>query len=164
MLDRGIAFGSATVSDVDMAVVSIRRYPVKSMGGESLDSVAIDRRGLSGDRWYAVEDQQGHFASGKTTRRFRRRDAVFGFRAETAADSVLVTGPQGTWRVDDPALDVELTRVMGADVAVSAEREIPHQDMGSISLIMHRDPGMVRRPLEDQRRPSAAARQHRFQR
>ncbi len=54
--------------------------PVKSMGGEALEAVRLDVRGLEGDRWYAVEDADGHFASGKSTRRFRRRDPVFDLR------------------------------------------------------------------------------------
>ena len=52
----------------------IRRYPVKSMAGESLRSVEIDARGLVGDRWYAVVDGDGKLSSGKHSARFRRRD------------------------------------------------------------------------------------------
>lgn len=57
-------------------VVSLRRYPVKGMAGEALETAEIDGRGLNWDRWYAVVDEQGRFASGKESRRFRRRDAV----------------------------------------------------------------------------------------
>ena len=39
-------------------VVDIRRYPVKSMGGESLSEAALDERGLVGDRWFAVCDER----------------------------------------------------------------------------------------------------------
>ena len=35
-------------------VVALRRYPVKSMGGEPLHVAELDRRGLVGDRGYAV--------------------------------------------------------------------------------------------------------------
>jgi uncharacterized protein YcbX len=51
----------------------IRRYPVKAMGGESLDSVQVEARGVLGDRRYAVVDGDGKLASGKHSRRFRRR-------------------------------------------------------------------------------------------
>ncbi|WP_297734344.1 MOSC N-terminal beta barrel domain-containing protein [Nocardioides sp.] len=37
-----------------MHLVALRRYPVKSMGGERLDAVEVDRRGLVGDRVNAV--------------------------------------------------------------------------------------------------------------
>ncbi|MFE9631137.1 MOSC domain-containing protein [Streptomyces sp. NPDC006463] len=52
------------------------RYPVKSTGGERLRSAEVDRRGLVGDRLYAVRDADGKFGSGKNTRRFRRMDGL----------------------------------------------------------------------------------------
>lgn len=121
---------------MDMEVVSLRRYPVKSMGGESLQTVAMDTRGFEGDRWYAVEDKEGHFASGKNTRRFRRRDRVFDFAATTSpVGEVTVTGPGGQWKVGDPDLNDVLSRAMGRSVRVTPEATVPHQDMGSVSLI-----------------------------
>ncbi|WP_186526180.1 MOSC domain-containing protein [Leekyejoonella antrihumi] len=123
-------------SGVQMTVVSLRRYPVKSMGGESLASARLDTRGLCGDRWFAVEDEDGHFASGKNTRRFRRRDAVFNYTASTndTGQVVVACGPRA-WKVGDPALDDELSHVMGAPVRVAPEVAIPHQDMGAVSII-----------------------------
>jgi uncharacterized protein YcbX len=117
-------------------IASLRRYPVKSMGGEDLEHVTLDGRGLVGDRWFAVEDGEGHFASGKSTRRFRRRDAVFKYAARSVpGGDVIVTGPGGTWAVGDPALDATLSRAMGTSVAITPERGIPHQDMGHVSLV-----------------------------
>lgn len=52
------------------------RYPVKSTGGERLRSAEVDRRGLVGDRLYAVRGADGKFGSGKNTRRFRRMDGL----------------------------------------------------------------------------------------
>lgn len=119
-----------------MQVVSLRRYPVKSMGGEPLEAARLDNRGIEGDRWYAVEDADGHFASGKNTRRFRRRDEVFSYSAATTpTGDVVVTGGRDEWMVGDPALDEDLTRRMGLPVRVTAEASVPHQDMGSVSLI-----------------------------
>lgn len=118
-------------------MVSLRRYPIKSMGGEPLTSVDLDRRGLIGDRWFAVVDEDGRLASGKTTRRFRRRDRVFDYAASTSpAGEVVVSGPDGvSWPVGDPALDAELTRATGDVVAVRPESGVPHQDGGSVSLV-----------------------------
>lgn len=116
-------------------MVSLRRYPVKAMGGEALDRVELDARGLVGDRWYAVEDEAGHFASGKDTRRFRRRDAVFDYAARTDGGAVVVSGPEGSWRVGDAELDGVLTARMGPGVRALPERDVPHQDMGSVSLV-----------------------------
>ena len=39
-----------------ITVSRLYRYPVKSMLGEDLDAVAIDNRGVIGDRAYAVID------------------------------------------------------------------------------------------------------------
>ena len=51
-------------------VVSIWRYPVKSMLGEELNSSYVTERGLIGDRTYALIDQQtGKVASAKNPRK-----------------------------------------------------------------------------------------------
>lgn len=116
-------------------VTELRRYPVKSMGGESVDVVDLDARGIVGDRGLAVVDGEGRLASGKSTRRFRRRDAVFEYRAVSAGDEVRVHGADGSWRAGDPALDEQLSAAMGDPVQVRPEAGTPHQDAGSVSLI-----------------------------
>lgn len=118
-----------------MKVLAVRRYPVKSMGGESLDRAAVDERGIVGDRWYAVTDGDGRLACGKDSRRFRRRDVVFDWSAHIRASGVLVAGPAGEWPVGDPALDDELSAAMGDPVRVLAESDVQHQDGGQISLV-----------------------------
>jgi uncharacterized protein YcbX len=126
----------ARLRSVTFRVDSVRRYPVKSMGGESLDHVVFDRRGIRGDRWFAVEDEEGRFASGKNTRRFRRRDAVFNYRARTdETQSVLVSRDGAEWLVGDPELNTELSLALGSPVKVKPETAVPHQDMGSVSII-----------------------------
>lgn len=117
------------------AVLSLHRYPVKSMGGEAVEAVDVDRRGLTGDRWFAVVDGDGRLASGKNSRRFRRRDQVFDQVASTDPTGVTVSGPAGTWRVGDPALDAVLSAAMGAPVRVTPEAGVPHQDAGAVSLV-----------------------------
>ena len=59
------AHGTTSVAVVPFVVHEIRRYPVKSMAGESLPTVEVDARGLVGDRWYAVVDGDGKLSSGK---------------------------------------------------------------------------------------------------
>ncbi|MGK3951353.1 MOSC domain-containing protein [Microbacterium sp. I2] len=118
------------------SVVSVRRYPVKAMGGESPAVVQLDARGVTGDRWFAVVDDEGRLASGKNTRRMRRHDEIFGYRAATRADGrVTVSGRGGTWPVGSPELDEELTRSFRTPVRVAAEASIAHQDAGAISLV-----------------------------
>lgn len=118
------------------SVTAVRRYPVKSMGGEDLAVAELDARGLAGDRWYAVVDEEGRLASGKDSRRFRRRDAVFDYAARTGpGDRVTVVRGDQRWRVGDPLLDQRLSEDMGASVRVAPEADVPHQDMGAVSIV-----------------------------
>jgi uncharacterized protein YcbX len=118
-----------------MRVLDLRRYPVKAMGGESLASVLLDARGLQGDRWFAVVDDDGHFASGKDTRRFRRHDEVFEYAASSVDRQIVVRHRQRSWTVGDQALDDELSERMGTRVRVLPEADVPHFDDGHLSLI-----------------------------
>jgi uncharacterized protein YcbX len=121
---------------VHLDLLALRRYPVKAMAGESLTSVALDRRGLVGDRWFAVVDAEGGLASHKTSRRFRRRDAIVCYRAATGRDGVVrVSRNGGTWSVGERALDDDLTATLGARVAIRPEAAVPHQDGGAVSLV-----------------------------
>ena len=118
-----------------MKVVGLRRYPVKGMGGEDLDVVPLDERGLLWDRWYAVVDEQGRFASGKDSRRFRRRDAVFTYAAAAQGTHVVVSRDGTSWAVGDAELDRHLSEAMGDAVRVLSEGGVPHQDDGAVSLV-----------------------------
>lgn len=124
-----------------IAVAVLRRYPVKAMGGEPLDAVDLDARGIVGDRWYAVEDADGKFASGKDTKRFRRRDPVFVCAARTVDGRVRIraNATDGAdaveWDVDDPDLAARLSAEMGVAVALRPEEAVPHQDAAGVSLV-----------------------------
>ena len=112
------------------------RYPVKSMLGERGDRFWLDRRGIVGDRLYAVRDEAGKFGSGKTTRRFRRMDGLFRFRAVYDGDTPLVTFPDGvTLRGDDPAIHEALSAHLRAPVTLSREADISHFDDGALHLL-----------------------------
>jgi uncharacterized protein YcbX len=84
------------------SVVSLWRYPVKSMMGEELNAAEITERGLLGDRAYAlVDSSDGKVASAKNPRKW---PGIFGFRAAfvdppragTAVPAVRITLPDGT--------------------------------------------------------------------
>ena len=83
-------------------VVSIWRYPVKSMLGEELNSSYVTERGLIGDRTSALIDQQtGKVASAKNPRKWGK---LFDFRAAFIdapqvvenIPAVRITFPDGT--------------------------------------------------------------------
>jgi uncharacterized protein YcbX len=112
------------------------RYPVKSMQGERCEWLGFDRRGVIGDRLYAVRDPAGKFGSGKTTRRFRRIDGLLRFRASYDGDIPLLTFPDGTAICgDDPAIHVALSAQLGMPVTLSREAEISHFDAGALHLL-----------------------------
>jgi hypothetical protein len=116
-------------------LVEIRRYPVKAMGGEALEHADIDARGLVGDRAFAVVDGDGKLATGKHSRRFRRRDEVFEFASRTTPDGVRVTGRGGDWPVPADGLDHVLSEAMGDPVRVLPETSTPYFDGGQVSLV-----------------------------
>src|SRR6266516_7248212 len=61
------------------SVVSLFRYPVKSMMGEELNATEVTQRGLLGDRVYALTDSSdGKVASAKNPRKWSN---LFDFRA-----------------------------------------------------------------------------------
>ncbi|MGC4112709.1 MAG: MOSC domain-containing protein [Nocardioides sp.] len=116
-------------------LLEIRRYPVKAMGGESLESAELDARGLVGDRAYAVVDAEGKLATGKHSRRFRRRDEVFEFASHTTAGGVRVRGRDHELAAPGEELDRFLSEVMGDDVQVLPETTTPYFDAEAVSLI-----------------------------
>jgi uncharacterized protein YcbX len=81
------------------SVVSLWRYPVKSMLGEELNAVQVTDRGLLGDRAYALVDgSDGKVATAKNPRKWPR---LFDFRAAfvngaTPTAPVRITLPDGT--------------------------------------------------------------------
>jgi uncharacterized protein len=61
------------------SVVSVWRYPVKSMMGEELNATDVTERGLLGDRAYALVDtSDGKAATAKNPRKW---PGLFDFRA-----------------------------------------------------------------------------------
>ena len=112
------------------------RYPVKSLLGESRTELSIDRRGVVGDRWFAIRDLNGKFGSGKNTRRFRRIDRLFELQARYEGDVLLITFPDGrVIRGDDENIDRKLSQVLGQPVELAVEQKVSHFDAGSLHLV-----------------------------
>ena len=88
-------------------VVSLHRYPVKSMMGEELNATEVDEFGLLGDRAYAIVDSSdGKVASAKNPRKW---PDLFNFQATfaespksgTKVPSVRITLPDGALVASD---------------------------------------------------------------
>ena len=107
------------MANVVGTVASIRRYPVKSMLGEELDTVELTARGAAGDRAYAlIDDETGKVVSVKRPQRWGR---IFDLAAATSADGVTVAFPDGRLAaVDDPQLPRWLSEFFGRDVSISS--------------------------------------------
>ncbi len=135
MLDPSGRLAADAAGAVVGTVAALHRFPVKSMAGEACDELAIDVRGVIGDRMWAVVDADGKLASGKHGRRFRRMDPVFGLRARTGSDGVpLIEGPTGWSRRADEADDL-VSAHFGEPVGVRRESTVPYFDAAALSLV-----------------------------
>ena len=108
-------------------VVSLYRYPVKSMLGEELNSSYITERGLIGDRSYAVVDKQtGKVASAKNPRKWGKlfdfRSMYVDFPSEGTNDipPVRVTFPDGAniYSNHNDVMDSRLSDAFGREVTL----------------------------------------------
>ena len=93
----GLFYSSSTavcVTHTELgSVVSLWRYPVKSMMGEELNSSEVTDRGLLGDRTFALVDSvDGKVVSAKNPRKWPN---MFDFRAQLALPNVNISLPDG---------------------------------------------------------------------
>jgi uncharacterized protein YcbX len=109
------------------AVVSLWRYPVKSMMGEELNAAEVTKGGLLGDRAYAlVDSSDGKVVSAKNPRKWAQ---LFDCRAALAnpprtgmnVPPVRITLPDGTIvNSEQPDLCQILSRVLKREVTLGA--------------------------------------------
>jgi uncharacterized protein YcbX len=117
-------------------VVRVTRYPVKSMGGESLSIARVGRDGLVADREYAVYGADGKLASGKHSRRFRRMDPVFDLvAARRGAETVVTLGDGTEVVVGHRGSDAVLSAHFGEPVSLRRETDVMHQDAAQFSIV-----------------------------
>jgi uncharacterized protein len=113
-------------------VVSIWRYPVKSMLGEELNSSYVTERGLVGDRAYALVDKEtGKVASAKNPRKWEK---LFDFR------SVFIDPPQ----VAEDIPPVRITLPDGAQIFSGHDKDIDH----TLSNVLGRDVRLMKANLD----------------
>lgn len=89
-------------------ITELWRYPVKSMGGESLDRVDVGPGGVEGDRRWALRNTETNkIISAKRPRPYGK---LLEWSARTDGGGVVVTSPDGDEHVaGDPELDEALT-------------------------------------------------------
>jgi len=137
MVADGRVSGGSSTGGVAGIVAELWRYPVKSMLGERCEKVELDRRGVFGDRLWAVQDAGGKLGSGKNTRRFRRIDGLFGFSARSDGTVPVVTFPGGRQvRGDDPQIDEQLQcALLRTDVRLAREAAVSHFDQAPLHFV-----------------------------
>jgi len=109
------------------SVVSLWRYPVKSMMGEELNAAGVTERGLLGDRTYALVDPtNGKVASAKNPRKWPQ---LFDFRAAfvdtphpgAKVPPVRITLPDGAVVTSEQSdLNQILSRALNREVTLDA--------------------------------------------
>lgn len=91
-------------------VRTLWRYPVKSLLGERCERLALDARGVEGDRLYAIRDAAGGVP--------------------------VITFPDGRrLRGDDATIHVALSTALGQPVTLAREAAISHLDAGPVHLL-----------------------------
>lgn len=117
----------STTADDQGSVVSLRRYPVKSMMGEEINAVDVTQRGLLGDRAYAVVDRAtGKIASAKNPRKWSglfNCQAAFVEPPHSGAKipPVRIALPSGlTVTTDQGSLEQLLSDLFGREVALAS--------------------------------------------
>lgn len=111
----------AGLAAVQMRVEALRRYPVKSMLGETVDSLFVDESGAEGDRRLALVDAvTGHVASAKQARLWR---GLLKCTATSGTGRVSIGLPDGTdVAADDPDVDELLSRLLERPVRLISKR------------------------------------------
>jgi MOSC domain-containing protein len=114
-------------------LIGLARWPVKSLGGELLAAARLDRRGLGGDRAYALldrrEDREGRWLTVRQAPRMLAWSAAYPTAPDDRLDPAdppppTLHAPDGAvWGWDDPGLEAALAADLGLAVA-------RHRDLG----------------------------------
>ena len=118
------------------AVIQLRRYPVKSTTGETVDHLDIESRGCAGDRVWSVR-AAGRIATAKTSSNsFAPVPGLLELRSAWRDGRAAVVFPNGDEVfVDGPGADARLSEHFGRPLTFSLETERPHFDDGPVSLV-----------------------------
>ena len=100
------AFNASLIASTGVQIVELWRYPVKSLQGERLDSVALTADGPQGDRRFAIYDLQSGL--GLTARRVP--DLLFASARLRDDGTAEITLPDGSVATADDALSEWLGR------------------------------------------------------
>jgi uncharacterized protein YcbX len=149
MSSRDVAFRAVTAG----TVTSLHRWPVKSMGGEQVDALRVDRRGAAGDRAHAVFDE---FKGAPRRLTAREAPRLLAWHASyEGADlgpgdvpAATLTAPDGaTWSTADPGLPAALGEDLGRTVALRSDAALMPDLPDSLLVITRATHAAVREAL-----------------
>jgi uncharacterized protein YcbX len=125
------------MSDIVGFVVEIWRYPVKSLGGERVESVGCSLRGIVHDRRWALKGADGALGSAKSTRRFRRMPGLLELSSRVGKDGVaLIRFTDGSeLSATDPGVAARLSATVGEPVVLVEEAGVSHFDDAPLHLV-----------------------------
>ncbi|HEX8122334.1 MAG TPA: MOSC N-terminal beta barrel domain-containing protein [Solirubrobacteraceae bacterium] len=124
------------------SVLSLFRYPVKSMAGERLDNVVLDEHGIEGDRKHAVWLRGGR----KLTARVAPKMLAWHASLNGGAPVPSVVGPDGTTYGWDDELERAVGAHIGKDVALVQDPHGLHDVQGTLLVTVEAS----RRRLEEE--------------
>jgi len=117
-------------------VAELWRYPVKSMRGERCDSLALEERGVLGDRLHALRTAQGKLGSGKNTERFQAIRGLIDFGASLRDAQLWIEFPGGRrLQAGDPELNAALSETLEQPLELVRETQVSHLDEGPVHLL-----------------------------
>jgi uncharacterized protein len=137
------------------SVISVVRFPVKSMAGESLQEGLLTTTGLQNDRLYAFESTNA--PSGMLRLSGKERRAMLGYRARLTGDQVVVETPTGEIYPVDSALLIEYFKAHISSTARFSlvATNVPQTDVRPLSLISRQTVNQIAsevgRPIRERR-------------
>lgn len=121
-------------------ILALFRYPVKSMRGEALDELEIDRGGPAGDRRYAFARDDGPsdfpYLTGRQIPDLLGYVPYFSVPEDPRSSAVRVRTPDGRdFAVESEALRARLEGIYGCPVRLLPAAGAPYPDAAPVSLI-----------------------------
>jgi uncharacterized protein YcbX len=116
-------------------ILSLHRWPVKSFGGERLDVMELDARGVPGDRAHALWLRGDKRVSARLVPGLLRWAARYDAPVDGTIPPPVLTAPGGaTHRWGDPGLEDALSEDLGRDLALVRD-EGGQQDLPNTVLV-----------------------------
>ncbi|HEY1504857.1 MAG TPA: MOSC N-terminal beta barrel domain-containing protein [Stellaceae bacterium] len=121
----------------DLGVISeLWRYPVKSMGGERIESAKLGEHGIVGDRAFAIYDGAGKLVSTRSNKHAEHIGRLLELAAMTLEGRVLIRLPDGrTFDVGDSAVDDALSAIWGARLTLLRDDNVGHRDAAALHVL-----------------------------